>query len=70
MFKQAIAVIGLLSIVAISISEAAVEIGAFNAYVYGKSKASKPDVVAIFIEVYIASYIYVYVYYIASYLAT
>lgn len=51
MFKQAIAAIGLLSIVAISISEAAIEIGAFNAYVYGKSKASKPDVVAIFIEI-------------------
>lgn len=51
MFKQAIAIIGILSTVIISTSDAAIEICAFNAYIYGKSKASKPDVVDIFLEV-------------------
>lgn len=51
MFLQAVAIIGVLSSVMISTSDAAIEICAFNAYIYGKTKASKPDVVAIFIEV-------------------
>ena len=50
MFRQAIAVIGVLS-VAINISLAAIEIGAFNTQIYGKSKASKPEIVEIFLEV-------------------
>ena len=50
MFRQAIAVIGVLS-VTINISLAAIEIGAFNPQIFGKSKASKPEVVDIFLEV-------------------
>ena len=50
MFRQAIAVIGVLS-VAINISLAAIEIGAFNTQIYGKSKASKPEIVEMFLEV-------------------
>lgn len=51
MFRPAIAVIGVLS-VAVNFSLAAIEIGAFNAQVYGKTKASKPEIVDIFLEVY------------------
>ena len=50
MFRQAIAVIGILS-VAINISLAAIEIGAFNTQIYGKTKASKPEIVEMFLEV-------------------
>lgn len=55
MFKlqlQAVAVVGVLSAVALNISLANIKIGAFNAGIYGRSKASKPGVVSIFLEVY------------------
>ena len=51
MFRQTIAVIGVLS-VAVNISLAAIEIGAFNPQIFGKTKASKPEVVEILLEVY------------------
>ena len=50
MFRQAIAVIAVLS-VTVNISLADIEVGAFNIQIFGKSKAAKPQVVDILLEV-------------------
>ena len=54
MLRQAIAVILVLS-VAVNISLAEIEIGAFNTQIFGKSKASKPEVIDIYLEVAITA---------------
>ena len=49
---RAVLLVGVLSVVAINITTGAIRIGAFNTGVYGKTKASKPEVVSILLEVY------------------
>ena len=56
MLKQPVIVrtvllVSVLSVVAVNISMGTIQIGAFNTGVYGKTKASKPEVVSIFLEV-------------------
>lgn len=46
----------ILSVVAVNVSLAAIEICAFNAGIFGKSKASKPEVMSIYLEVVINVY--------------
>lgn len=50
MVRKTIAVIGVLAVM-VNISLAAIEIGAFNTGVFGKSKASKPEVMSVFVKV-------------------
>ena len=50
MFKQVVKIIGVLSIVIYS-AVAAINIGAFNSHMYGKTKASRPEVVSMFVRV-------------------
>ena len=54
MLKQAIKIAGVLSVL-VNVSLATIEIGAFNMGVYGKTKASRPDVVSICMQVAISS---------------
>ena len=50
MLRQAVAVIGVLS-VAVNVSLAAIEIGAFNPQIFGKTKGNKPEVIDIYLQV-------------------
>ena len=59
--RHAIAVIGVLS-VAVDISLAAIEIGAFNPQIFGKSKGNKPEVIDIYLQVIQHRQLFIYVY--------